>query len=184
WTPAPSTSPPPVSRQHAYLVRYLVLSRSSLYVRTLGRGADPRADDPQQRADPADRTREGDRSGDGGAREEALFRSAPVEVRLHLVQLVSQPEHGRVRQPPVVGGPRMAAGPDQLAHRAELEPERGAVLGWPRARPEGTGGRTNRQPRRDGLHPRTGGRRGCVDSRLRRPVRGGVRQPRDRHRPD
>jgi cytochrome c peroxidase len=48
--------------------------------------------------------------------------------------------------------PQLAAGPDQLADGAELQPQRRTVLGRPRRGPQGAGRRPDRQPRRDGLH--------------------------------
>ena len=78
--------------------------------------------------------------------------------------------------------PQLAAGADQRADGAQLQPERGAVLGRPRQGPQGAGRRPDRQPRRDGVHARARGRRARVDSAVRRRVHRGVRHRHGRHR--
>ena len=82
-----------------------------------------------RRADPADRPggRQGRRPRRTG--QAALFRSPPVEVGVHLVQLVPQPVDGRHRQPQDLDRPPLEPGPDQRPHGAELQHEPGAVLG-------------------------------------------------------
>jgi hypothetical protein len=49
-----------------------------------------------------------------------LLRPPPVKVRLHLLQLLPQPVHGRLGQPEDVDRPQLAEGPDQLADGAQL----------------------------------------------------------------
>jgi hypothetical protein len=102
---------------------------------------------PVKRADPGDQAAGPDQPRHGRTRQEALFRSAPVQVRLHLLQQLPQPVDGRHRQHPDLDRRQVAAGPDQRTDGAQLQPQRRPVLGRSRRRPQGAG-RAARSPTR------------------------------------